>query len=82
MKTHKLKTLPQHFHAVIGGYKLAELRENDRDFQVGDILKLQEWSPEHGYYGNTVTKRIIHVADVGAYLSGFVLLSMGDIDGL
>lgn len=76
---HVLKTLPQHFIPVYDGMKRAELRLNDRDYQVDDILCLEEWSPEHGYYGNMVRKRICHVADVGAYLEGYVLLSMADL---
>ena len=82
MKTHKLKTLPQHFLPVVAGIKKAELRENDRDFKVGDILLLQEWTPEHGYYGSETSKRIIHIADVGDYLPGWVLLSMVNQDEL
>ncbi|MGL5284222.1 MAG: DUF3850 domain-containing protein [Plesiomonas shigelloides] len=79
MSTHDLKILPQHFNPVMTGHKLAELRRNDRDFRVGDILKLREWSPEHGYHGGMVVKRVIHVADVNDYIEGYVLLSMGDV---
>lgn len=76
---HVLKTLPQHFTPVYNGLKRAELRLNDRNYQVGDTLRLEEWSPEHWYSGNMVRKRICHVADVGAYLEGYVLLSMTDM---
>lgn len=52
MSTHHLKTWPEHFQAVKSGDKKAELRVNDRSFQVGDTLILEEYEPggvEHFY---------------------------------
>lgn len=74
MKTHELKILPEHFLPVLDGLKLAELRKADRDYQAGDKLILMEWNGE--YTGDACTRLITHVADVGAYLPGYVLLSM------
>jgi Domain of unknown function (DUF3850) len=39
---HKLKTNPETFDAAWIGVKRAELRNNDRNFTVGDLLLLQE----------------------------------------
>lgn len=39
---HELKTDSEQFFAVEDGVKTFELRFNDRDYQVGDILLLQE----------------------------------------
>lgn len=77
---HELKILPEHFQPVVDGVKLAELRKNDRDFKIGDYLKLREWSDVGGYSGKIVVRKIIHIADVGAYLPGFVLLSMRGLE--
>ena len=38
-----LKTLPDYFQAVIDGKKPFEIRENDRDFKVGDRVILEEY---------------------------------------
>lgn len=74
---HELKILPEHFELVLAGLKLAELRLNDRDFKEDDTLCLREY--ENGEYtGRIVYRRVIHVADVSAYLPGYVLLSMED----
>lgn len=71
---HELKILPEHFIPVRDGLKLAELRKNDRNYQVGDILFLCEW--DGLYTGYSCEREVIHVADVSAYLPGFVLLSI------
>jgi len=39
---HNLKILPPYFVAVADGSKPFEVRRNDRDYQVSDILILQE----------------------------------------
>lgn len=73
-KVHELKILSEHFWPVVDGLKKAELRKNDRDFKVGDILALYEWNGD--YTGERVDKIIVHIADVGAYIPGYVLISM------
>lgn len=50
MKTHALKILPE-FFAVVGREKTFEVRKDDRGFQVGDTLWLQEWTEADGYTG-------------------------------
>lgn len=46
MATHRLKILPEYFRAVWEGQKTAELRKDDRGYQVGDVLILDEWDGE------------------------------------
>ena len=40
---HELKILPRWFNDVQAGVKNFEIRKNDRDFKVGDVLCLKEW---------------------------------------
>lgn len=40
---HEIKILPQYYEAVSKGNKRFELRKDDRNYQVGDIIKLREW---------------------------------------
>lgn len=47
LRMHRLKTWPQFFDAIADGSKRFELRKNDRDFRVGDVLRLQEWNPNN-----------------------------------
>ena len=51
--------------AVWSKLKTYEIRENDRDFQVGDLLLLREWVPAHKangsgeYTGKYVVARVV-----------------------
>jgi hypothetical protein len=42
---HKLKSHPEAFEATRLGLKGFDFRRDDRDFQVGDTLLLQEFEP-------------------------------------
>lgn len=43
MKTHELKLDTRYFNGVKSGKKNFEIRRNDRDFQIGDILELKKY---------------------------------------
>lgn len=45
-KVHRLKTWPEYFEAILSGRKTFEVRKDDRDFAVGDVLSLLEWRPD------------------------------------
>jgi hypothetical protein len=47
---HELKSWPTFFEAIRRTIKRHELRRNDRDYRVGDILKLREYDPENDTY--------------------------------
>ena len=61
-RTHELKTSTSPFMAVRRGEKTFEVRVNDRDFQVGDILKL--WCFDEGLHtGHWVSVLVTYVID-------------------
>ena len=83
MKTHELKIWPQWFDAVRLGTKTFEVRKNDRNFAVGDILDLQELRPGVGEYtGRKVQRRISYMLEAGelgehdALKSGYCVLGI------
>ena len=75
--THELKIYPEFFSAVCTGVKRAELRKNDRDYRVGDTLHLLE-TPRGSCHstGEFINVKITHIADVGEWMPGYVLLSI------
>ncbi|MGX5107219.1 DUF3850 domain-containing protein [Enterobacter cloacae] len=75
--THNLKIWPEYFAAVRDGLKRAELRWNDREYQAGDILDLCEWDPnEEAFTGDLISVTVTHVAELGQWVPGYVLLSV------
>lgn len=75
MTVHKLKILPQYFEVVSSMEKPFEVRKNDRDYQVGDILILREWEPHQdgpfvpsgGFTGNSVERKVSYVLPGGQF---------------
>lgn len=75
--THNLKIWPEYFAAVRDGLKRAELRWNDREYQAGDTLDLCEWDPnEEAFTGEFISVTVTHVAELGQWMPGYVLLSI------
>jgi hypothetical protein len=64
-KIHSLKTWPEYYAAVLDGRKRFELRQNDRDFQVGDCLVLQEFDPTTGSYTKEMISMVVTYAVQG-----------------
>ena len=76
MVEHKLKIKSEHFSAVINKTKTAEIRYNDRNYQVGDILILNEIDEHDIFTGNNCAVIVTHVLDDNQYLqTGYVMLS-------
>lgn len=60
---HVLKIEPQFFEAVIDGKKTFEVRQNDRNFRVGDYLLLKELNDtrQRIYTGRTALLRVTYI---------------------
>lgn len=69
----RLKTWPEFFGDVIADLKTHEIRVNDRDFQVGDVLLLEEWNPHLtpagpiGYSGRYTARLVTYVTPGGKW---------------
>jgi hypothetical protein len=60
---HKVKSWPPLFEAALSGAKTHDMRRTtDRDYQVGDVLCLQEFDPSTDTYtGRELNVRITYV---------------------
>lgn len=78
MVRHELKTWPKYFEAVATGNKKFEIRKNDRDFQVGDILILKEFDPiTNEYTGDLVGREVTYILDEQPFVpEGYVVMSI------
>ena len=82
MNVHELKTYPHYFKQSIEGKKLFEIRLNDRNFQVGDIVILKEWD-NIKYSGRELRGVIKYILDdkfIGI-AKGYVALSLEFFNG-
>lgn len=77
---HELKCEKRFFTKASEGKKAFEIRKNDRDFQVGDYLALNETARENGedyYTGNSLVARVGYILDDEAYVpKGYVVMSI------
>ena len=63
MAQHELKISPEHFDAVWIGDKNFEVRLNDRDYRLHDLLILRECINEKEYTGRVIKARVVYVFD-------------------
>ena len=78
MRTHELKCWPEFFRAIETWDKMFEIRHNDRDFRVGDVLLLREWNPDiKEYSGESLTRVITYITDFPSGLKdGYVCMGL------
>jgi hypothetical protein len=80
-KLHALKIWPCYFREVLSGQKTFEIREmsDDRNFQVGDTLWLQEWDPDQkAYSGKHTVQKVTYILKGPAFgiADGFAVMSI------
>lgn len=76
---HELKTWPQFFEAIVRQTKTFELRKDDRNFEVGDILELNEYDPNsETFTGRYEHRRVTYKLDGGEFglKKGFCVLGI------
>ena len=79
LKMHCLKIMPKYYDSLKHGYKPFEIRKNDRDFKVGDVLTLQEYDIETKEYteSDELYFDITYILDDSEYLQdGYVCLGI------
>ena len=80
-KVHDLKILKEYFDAKLAGIEPFEIRNNDRDFQVGDYLRLREIVPTpgtspviHEYTGRVLITEVVYILRGVGLQDGYVAL--------
>jgi len=79
MQIHHAKIHPQFFSAVKSGEKPFEIRYDDRGYQKGDQLVLEEWDPDRNdYTGGSLTRYITYVTSF-RQTPGYVVLGISEV---
>jgi ParB family transcriptional regulator, chromosome partitioning protein len=85
MTIHKLKLNSCYYADSASGIKTFEIRKNDRDYKVGDVLELREWiwsgvDGKGTYTGEVHWKVITYILNDEEYLhDGYVCLAVSPI---
>jgi hypothetical protein len=65
------------FEALVAGQKPFELRKNDRDYRVDDILKEEEWNPNTEWTGRTFEMKVTYALYEGYGIpEGYCLMTV------
>lgn len=75
---HSLKINLVYYNELLNGNKTAELRFNDRNFKIKDIIHFHEYETEQFYTGSKcLTFEITHIlTDFEGLKQGFCVLSI------
>ncbi len=60
-RTHDLKVQTQFWADLWEFRTTAQLRQDDRQYRVGDVLLLREYNPQFGYTGMNCKRKITHI---------------------
>jgi len=79
---HSLKIRIEHYTDIVNGGKRCEIRKNDRDFRVDDVLYLMEWDAGSDGYGKwSEMFRVTHITDFPDGLKdGYIAMSIVPLD--
>lgn len=59
---HQLKVWIPYYEFTVNGVKNFDVRKNDRNFMVGDILLLSEWDQKkNGYTGRIAFRKVTYI---------------------
>jgi len=65
---HKIKSWPKEFQSVLDGDKRHKVRRNDRNYQQGDYIILQEYNPKlEEYTGREIRAVIYNITQPGTF---------------
>jgi ASC-1-like (ASCH) protein len=78
---HKLKTKTDYFNAHAQGLKNFEIRWDDRNYKVGDILILQDYDEETGLSGREIRKRVTYLTTL-EQVPGYIVMAVENDGGI
>jgi len=83
MKIHKLKTVNPYFNDIWNRIKNFDVRQNDRNFKIGEYLLLREYDPNtlNKYLFRELLCRIFYIFKDSKFLKkGFIIMGIHIIE--
>ena len=79
---HIVKIDPEYFDDVVNKVKKFEVRKNDRNYKVGNIIELREFNRKRNEYtGRTITAEITYILDNEEYVKeNYVIFALEILD--
>jgi len=79
MAEHTLKSWPEYFGPIHNGTKTFDLRKDDRNYAVGDIVLFYEWKPSIKEATDRTTRCKINyiLRDFEGLTPGYCILGIG-----
>ena len=80
---HEIKCWPEYFIMIDNQFKNFEVRKNDRDYHIGDFLRIKEWDPKtQSYSGKQCYRRIQYILEGGQFgiEKGYVVMALVKAD--
>lgn len=77
---HEVKLLKEYYNEVFMGRKTFEVRKNDRNYQTGDTLILNEWdNDKQEYTGRKMARNVLYILVGGQFgiEEGYVVMAIG-----
>lgn len=73
---HELKLREGFYGSVLAGLKTFEVRFNDRNYQVGDVLVLKEWDwVQERFTGREIEKEVTYITNY-EQKDGYIVMSI------
>lgn len=89
MTKHRVKSWPEYYAPLKDGSKPFELRKNDRNYQVGDVVVFCEFDDRKGKFtGDETPKRITYmltstgqgsIPPLHGLMQGYAILGFADV---
>lgn len=82
MVLHHLKVWPRFYDALADGSKRYEVRKNDRNFAVDDVLVFHLWDPDTATHLDSpiLYAKVLGIAeDLPGLMKGFVIMDISEV---
>lgn len=80
MKVHELDCISDVFQDIYNGVRSFDIRDDDRDYEIGDSLHLKEYNIKtQSHSGRWISKRVTYIQNISVPYGTYDLVVMAII---